>query len=47
MERKVFIGKSLYARIIGGEPTSDITVIDLPEGVFILDRTEGCIEICT
>lgn len=45
MSRKIFINKSLYEKIVNGEPTSDISVVDIEEGVFIMDKTEGCIEL--
>lgn len=45
MKRGIYIGKSLLKRILAGEPTDEIACIDIEEGFFILDKTEGCIEL--
>lgn len=45
MPREIFINKSLLRKIQNGEETSDVKVIDIEEGMFIMDKTEGCIEL--
>lgn len=45
MARKIYINKSLLTKIHSGEETSDISVIDIEEGIWIMDKTEGCVEL--
>lgn len=45
MLRKIYIGKDLLRRILAGEKTSDVVAIDIAEGMFIMDKTEGCVEL--
>ena len=42
---KIYINKSLLAKIKAGEPTPDVKAFE-SEGLFwIMDKTEGCREL--
>ena len=47
MEQKVFIGRSLLQQLLRGEKIDDYSVVDIPEGIFILTKTEGCVQCGT
>jgi len=45
LNKKIYIGKNLLKKIINNESVLDIATINLEEGFFIMDETEGCVEL--